>query len=48
MGARRTFLYHFSKSAMLPYIIMNGLRDGVISKDVFEKYSVRRQKSFSI
>lgn len=47
-GARRTFLYHFAEPPMQPYIIMKGLRDGVISKDVFEKYSVKRQKSLSI
>ncbi len=33
---------------MQPYIIMKSLRDGVIRKEVFEKFYVKRQKSLSI
>lgn len=47
-GSRRTFQYHFAEAAMQPYIIMKSLRDGVIRKEVFEKFYVRRQKSLSI
>jgi Cdc6-like AAA superfamily ATPase len=47
-GARRTFQYHFSEAAMQPYIIMKSLRDGVIRKETFERFYVRRQKSLSI
>jgi hypothetical protein len=47
-GARRTFQYHFAEAAMQPYIIMKSLRDGVIRKEVFEKFYVKRQKSLSI
>ena len=47
-GARRTFQYHFAEASMQPYIIMKSLRDGVLRKEVFEKFYVRRQKSLSI
>lgn len=33
---------------MQPYIILKSLRDGVIRKEVFEKYYVKRQRSLSI
>jgi hypothetical protein len=47
-GSRRTFQYHFAEAAMQPYIIMKSLRDGVIRKETFERFYVRRQKSLSI
>jgi len=33
---------------MQPYIIMKSLKDGVISKETFEKFYVRRQKALAI
>jgi len=47
-GSRRTFQYHFAEAAMQPYIIMKSLKDGVISKEIFERFYVKRQKSLSI
>jgi len=47
-GSRRTFQYHFTEAAMQPYIIMKSLRDGVIRKEVFERFYVKRQKSLDI
>jgi predicted hydrocarbon binding protein len=47
-GSRRTFQYHFAEAAMQPYIIMKSLKDGVISKETFEKFYVRRQKALAI
>ncbi|MDX8481621.1 ATP-binding protein [Mesorhizobium sp. VK24D] len=47
-GARRTFQYHFAEPAMQPFIIMKSLEDGVLRPDVFERFYVKRQKSFSI
>jgi AAA domain len=47
-GARRTFQYHFSDATMQPYIIMKSLKDGIITKDVFDRFNVKRQKSLSI
>lgn len=47
-GARRTFKYNFSEPAMQPYIIMKSLKNGVISRDVFERFYVKRQKELSI
>ncbi|WP_048647016.1 AAA family ATPase [Nitratireductor soli] len=47
-GARRTFQYHFAEPAMQPYIIMKSLQDGVLRKEIFERFYVKRQKSFSI
>lgn len=43
-GARRTFQYHFREAAMQPYVIMKSLQDGVLTKDVFEQFYVRRQR----
>jgi hypothetical protein len=39
-GSRRTFQYHFSDASMQPYIIMKSLKDGIISKEVFERFYV--------
>jgi hypothetical protein len=47
-GARRTFQYHFREAAMQPYVIMKSLKEGVISKTVFERFSVKRQRSLAI
>ena len=47
-GARRTFQYHFREAAMQPYVIMKSLKEGVISKTVFERFSVKRQKALAI
>lgn len=47
-GARRTFQYHFSEPAMQPFIIMKSLQDGVIRKEVFEMFYVKRQKELGI
>lgn len=47
-GARRTFQYHFSEPAMQPYIIMKSLQDGVLRRDVFEKFYVKRQRALAI
>ncbi len=47
-GERRTFQYHFSEAAMQPYIIMRSLNDGIISKEVFQRYYVRRQMALPI
>jgi enoyl-[acyl-carrier-protein] reductase (NADH) len=47
-GSRRTFQYHFSEAAMQPYIVMKSLKDGVISRQTFEKFYVRRQKALAI
>ena len=33
---------------MQPYIIMKSLKDGIITKDVFDRFNVKRQKSLSI
>ena len=33
---------------MQPFIIMKSLRDGIITKEVFDQFYVKRQKSLSI
>jgi DNA polymerase III delta prime subunit len=47
-GARRTFQYHFAEPAMQPYIIMRSLQDGVLRKEVFDQFYVKRQKELAI
>lgn len=47
-GERRTYLYRFTEPAMQPYIIMQCLQDGTITPDVFERFTVKRQRSLPI
>jgi hypothetical protein len=47
-GSRRTFQYQFSKATMQPFIIMKSLKAGIITKEVFDQFYVKRQKSLSI
>lgn len=47
-GARRTFQYHFAEATMQPYVIMKSLKEGIISKDVFDRFNVKRQRSLPI
>jgi hypothetical protein len=47
-GARRTFQYHFAEATMQPYIIMKSLKEGIISKEVFDRFKVKRQKTLAI
>jgi hypothetical protein len=47
-GARRTFQYHFAEATMQPYIIMKSLKEGIISKEVFDRFKVKRQKVLAI
>jgi hypothetical protein len=47
-GARRTFQYHFAEATMQPYIIMKSLKEGIISKEVFDRFKVKRQKALAI
>lgn len=47
-GERRTFQYHFMEAAMQPYVIMKSLKDGVITKETFEKFYITRQRSLAI
>jgi hypothetical protein len=47
-GARRTFQYHFKEAAMQPYVIMKSLNERIISKDVFERFFVKRQRGLAI
>lgn len=47
-GARRTFQYHFSEATMQPFIIMKSLKDGIITKDVFDRFYIKRQQSLPI
>jgi DNA polymerase III delta prime subunit len=43
-GARRTFMYSFAEPAMQPFIIMKSLQDGILKKDVLDKFAIKRQK----
>jgi hypothetical protein len=47
-GERRTFHYHFKETAMQPYIIMKSLKEGIITRKIFERFYVTRQRSLSI
>jgi DNA polymerase III delta prime subunit len=47
-GARRTYQYHFAEPAMQPYVVMKSLKDGIISEEVLDRFSIKRQKALSI
>jgi DNA polymerase III delta prime subunit len=47
-GARRTYQYNFAEPAMQPFVIMKSLKDGIISRTLFEQFYVKRQGSLSI
>jgi len=47
-GSRRTFQYNFAEATMQPYVIMKSLKEGIISKEVFDRFNVKRQKSLAI
>jgi hypothetical protein len=46
--ARRTFQYLFAEATMRPYIIMKSLKEGIISKEIFDRFNVKRQKALAI
>lgn len=47
-GERRTFQFNFTEPAMQPYVVMKNLKEGVITKSVFDKFNVKRQRKLSI
>lgn len=47
-GARRVYQYQFTEAAMQPYVIMKSLKEGVLSKAVFDRFYVKRQRALSI
>lgn len=47
-GARRTFQYHFAEATMQPFIVMKSMKDGIITKEVFDRFYVMRQKALAI
>lgn len=44
-GERKTFRYHFNQPAMQPYVVMKSLDDNIITKEIYDRFIVRRQKS---
>ncbi|PZQ49784.1 MAG: hypothetical protein DI556_09950 [Rhodovulum sulfidophilum] len=47
-GERKTYLYRFAEPSMQPYVIMQCLQDGTISQELFERLSVKRQRTLSL
>jgi hypothetical protein len=47
-GARKTYQFHFAEATMQPYVIMKSLREGIITKEVFDQFNIKRQKSLAI
>jgi len=47
-GERKTYRYHFAEAAMQPYVIMKCLKDNAISKLIYERFNVTRQRTLSI
>jgi hypothetical protein len=47
-GERKTYKYHFAEAAMQPYVIMKCLKDNAISKLIYQRFNVTRQRGFSI
>ena len=47
-GERRTYKLRFMDPLMQPYIIMNSLSENIITPEILERFTIRRQKEFSI
>ncbi len=47
-GDRKTYRYHFAEPSMQPFVIMKCLKDQAISKLIYKRFNVTRQRSFSI
>lgn len=47
-GERRTYQYNFAEAAMQPFVVMKGFKEGIITKAVFDRFYVRRQRKLSI
>ncbi len=47
-GERRTYRFHFIDSVMQPYIVMKSLQEKIITNEILEKFSLRRQRGLSI
>jgi len=47
-GERRTFQFNFAEAAMQPYVVMKSFKEGIITREVFDAFYVRRQRRLSI
>jgi hypothetical protein len=43
-GERRTYKFHFNEPLMQPYIVMTSLKNGILTQDVMEQFTIRRQR----
>jgi hypothetical protein len=47
-GSRRTYRFHFADAIMQPFVVMKSLDGAVMSKDVLDRFTLKRQSEFSI
>lgn len=47
-GPERNLRYSFSDAMMQPYVIIRSLQNGTLKRETFDRFSARRQLSFSI
>ena len=47
-GERRTFQFNFAEAAMQPFVVMKSYKEGIITKPVFDRFYVKRQRKLSI
>lgn len=47
-GSRRTYQFQFRDAVMQPYVIMRSLTSGILTRDVLDRFALKRQASFSI
>lgn len=47
-GSRRTYRFQFKDAVMQPYVLMRSLTSGVLTRDVLDRFALRRQTSLSI
>lgn len=47
-GSLRKFRFYFGDAIMQPFVIMKALQDGILTKDVLDRFAIRRQTQLSI
>lgn len=45
-GERRTYRFQFSDARMQPYVVMHCLNQKILTSDVIEQFTIRRQRGF--
>jgi hypothetical protein len=48
MRSRKTYRFHFADAVMQPYVVMKSLDANILSKDVLDRFTLKRQSELSL